>query len=480
MHGGFDLDGGRHGAFPAHTVASFETHMHRWKQKREDRQNPQHQHYRKQMPKMVPPSYVRLFQITLSQTHSSKFKEHFGAASIDGTLHTPFQLMAGSDDQVAGSADQVAESAAIATRFQVRLFNEDTRMAIDSKTSFLDSDAAMELVTQVRNYKGTKLWLFVMDRVQKMVAEERGSYVSPFQVRLGYEQILGTAFKTHWLHKQDFKESIEDLTVCGGSKRPRATAATAVSRPEKQQKTKVPLWKKQQQQQEQQQRPPAPSTRVTLVPRLQARLLRPPPRLRPPPPGLRPPLGPRPPSGPPPPHLLARCGLPQPVVMMIPRPPSHPPTREQRVTQVVEERTRRTARSIGASPLRHAACESGAILRASPYSVSRSLDKILADHEECEVQPRHGRRRRSRSCQPVGDIHRAFHRNSPAEIVCEVKLRATTLRRRSRSPCRRRPTQNRGPISLPGNHEAAYDIWLNRKVQALHPEMMWERLVLRH
>ena len=236
------------------TKASLETHKHLWRERVENRRNPKHKEFGKPMPKMIPPSYVRLFQITLSQTHSSKFKEHFGAASIDGTLHTPFQLMAGSDDQVAGSA-------AIATRFQVRLFNEDTRMAIDSKTSFLDSDAAMELVTQVRNYKGTKLWLFMMDRVQKMAAEERGSYVSPFQVRLGYEQILGTAFKTHWLHKQDFKESIEDLTVCGGSKRPRATAATAVSRPEKQQKTKVPLWKKQQQQQEQQQRPPAPSTR---------------------------------------------------------------------------------------------------------------------------------------------------------------------------------------------------------------------------
>ena len=35
---------------------------------------------------------------------------------------------------------------------------------------------------------------------------------------------------------------------------------------------------------------------------------------------------------------------------------------------------------------------------------------------------------------------------------------------------------------LPGNHDAAYDIWLNWKVQALHPrfEVMWERLVLRH
>ena len=104
----------------------------------------------------------------------------------------------------------------------------------------------------------------------------------------------------------------------------------------------------------------------------------------------------------------------QPVVMLTPRPPSCPPTREQRDKQAVEEHMRRAACAIGASVPRRAACEIGAIPRASPYSVPRSLDEILADHGVCEVQPRHGRRRG-----------------------------------RSRSQRRRRPTQNRGPISLP-------------------------------
>ena len=39
---------------------------------------------------------------------------------------------------------------------------EDTRLAIDSKTSFLEHDSARDLVAQVQNYRGTKLWLFVM------------------------------------------------------------------------------------------------------------------------------------------------------------------------------------------------------------------------------------------------------------------------------------------------------------------------------
>ena len=104
-----------------HTVASFETHKHLWKERREERrEDPKHPEHGKPMPMMIPPSYVRLFQITLAQTHSDKFRQHFGAATIDGTLHTPFQLMVRSADEVAGSAERVAESAALATRFQVR------------------------------------------------------------------------------------------------------------------------------------------------------------------------------------------------------------------------------------------------------------------------------------------------------------------------------------------------------------------------
>ena len=76
-----------------HTVASFETHKRLWNARRQERDNPSHKHHGKQMPRMIPPSYVRLFQITLSQTHSSKFRQHFGAAVMDGTLDEPFKLL---------------------------------------------------------------------------------------------------------------------------------------------------------------------------------------------------------------------------------------------------------------------------------------------------------------------------------------------------------------------------------------------------
>ena len=187
-----------------HTVASFETHKRLWKAQRAKRRNPSHIHYGKQMPRMIPPSYVRLFQITLSQTHSSKFRQHFGATTI---LDAPFQLLWG----VTGS--QVAESATMATNFQRRLFTEDTRLAIDSKTSFLDDHETQDLVTQVRGLftsdSGTKLWLFVMKRVreiqQQAQAAKRGEgwkQPSPVQLRMGYEQILGARINQRWRRKR--------------------------------------------------------------------------------------------------------------------------------------------------------------------------------------------------------------------------------------------------------------------------------------
>ena len=55
----------------------FETHKRLWKERREERQDPQHPEYGKPVPMMIPPSHARLFQITLAQTHSTKFQQHF-------------------------------------------------------------------------------------------------------------------------------------------------------------------------------------------------------------------------------------------------------------------------------------------------------------------------------------------------------------------------------------------------------------------
>ena len=68
------------------TVASFETHKARWLQKHQDRLDENHRDFGKPMPRMIPPSFVRLFQLTLAQVHSDKFMQHFGSAKIEDIL----------------------------------------------------------------------------------------------------------------------------------------------------------------------------------------------------------------------------------------------------------------------------------------------------------------------------------------------------------------------------------------------------------
>ena len=104
---------------------------------------------------------------------------------------------------MAGTAAQVAESAAIATAFQIRLFNEDTRTAIDARTNFLNESD--DLVREVQNYRGTQLWQFVWDRVQEKqnaqqkLKQDPRKQPSPNEVRFGYELIMAAAFKDRWL-----------------------------------------------------------------------------------------------------------------------------------------------------------------------------------------------------------------------------------------------------------------------------------------
>ena len=193
------------------TVSTFETHKNIWRQKRKRRLDPRHPHHGKPMPLIIPPSYVRLFQIILSQVHSEKFRQHFGAVDTDGTLRTPFQMLALcsiESDKVTASVASVAESVAQASKFQVRLFMTDARLAIDSRTSFLDCQQAQDLVSQVRRYRGTKLWMFVMKQVKQMAMKKTGPMKdpSPFLLHSGYQQIMGAAFKKRWQHALDHKQ----------------------------------------------------------------------------------------------------------------------------------------------------------------------------------------------------------------------------------------------------------------------------------
>ena len=75
------------------TKASFEEHAKRQAIKRKERKDPGHKDYGKDMPRCIPPSYIRVFQLTLVQTYDRKFKQHFGNASMNSILHTPYHLL---------------------------------------------------------------------------------------------------------------------------------------------------------------------------------------------------------------------------------------------------------------------------------------------------------------------------------------------------------------------------------------------------
>ena len=108
------------------TVASFDTHKAIWKPRRQDRQKKCNRDYGKLMPRMIPPNLVHLFQITLAHTHKKKFIQHFGNAFLDGSLHTPIQVLA--------ERDGVAVSAVVATNVQINSFTNDTLNAIYKNT----------------------------------------------------------------------------------------------------------------------------------------------------------------------------------------------------------------------------------------------------------------------------------------------------------------------------------------------------------
>ena len=182
------------------TVASYESHKKSWLAKREERKHWKHPDHLKAMSRLIPPSFVRLYQLALAQTHSKKFMEHFGAAKVADILNIPIQVMA--------EESGFDPSSAVATDFQVSLFEEDTTLALDEITASLDAAEVASYVEQARAYKGNGLFMFVLERATEHVAHRTpsGQTPSPFRARLLYEHIIGTAFHSLQREKQEADE----------------------------------------------------------------------------------------------------------------------------------------------------------------------------------------------------------------------------------------------------------------------------------
>ena len=94
----------------------FDKHKREWQQRHGGRKDPNHKHFNKPMPRMIPPNFVCLFQIALSQIHNKKFMEHFGyMLDVEDGVHQDVAI------QVIAERHGVAASAAVATSFQTRV-----------------------------------------------------------------------------------------------------------------------------------------------------------------------------------------------------------------------------------------------------------------------------------------------------------------------------------------------------------------------
>ena len=116
------------------------------------------------MPRMIPASFVRLFQLALAQVHRKMFMRHFGWA-VEKVLHTPIQVVA--------EQQGVDVSVAVATNIQIRVFNEDTRMGFDTITSDLDTVEVAGYVRQAQEFQGSGLFMFVLNRAVQHVEERK-------------------------------------------------------------------------------------------------------------------------------------------------------------------------------------------------------------------------------------------------------------------------------------------------------------------
>ena len=194
------------------TVASLETHKACWKQKRQDRKDENHKDVGKPMPRMFPPSFVRLFQFALAQVHSKKFMQHFGFATIEHILHTPIQVLA--------ERKGVAVSAAVATDFQINLFTEGIRAAFDNITSTLDTAEVVAIVQQATPlFSGSAMDNIRYGRIgandADVIAAAKAAHAHDFIKKLpdGYQTDLG-----------------ERATTLSGGQRQRIAIARAVLR----------------------------------------------------------------------------------------------------------------------------------------------------------------------------------------------------------------------------------------------------------
>ena len=154
------------------TYASFEAQVQHRTMLQEARQDPKHKHHGTPLPRLIPPSLVKLWQICLAQAHSKFYTMHFGDMSVHRLVYKPLAVRA-EDADLSFEMEQISD-------LQVQAFDEDWVRALDSLGQ-LSQAQQKTILAQMRSYSGAKLWQYTLELTNKAAPRSRR--------RVAFEQI---------------------------------------------------------------------------------------------------------------------------------------------------------------------------------------------------------------------------------------------------------------------------------------------------
>lgn len=176
------------------TVASFEAQVAHRTRVKAQRENPDHRDHGKPMPRLIPPSYVKLWQVCLSQSHSELYWNHFGNMPPAALLMDPLAVMV----ERKGGLEYVSGP------LQERLFDAAFTKSIDIVSSTFAEGTV--LLDKMDEYKGSKLWTY-------LYAETSAMFRHSHRRRFAFEHLAAIAAKRNSADRQVHEQRL--ASSCG-------------------------------------------------------------------------------------------------------------------------------------------------------------------------------------------------------------------------------------------------------------------------
>ena len=151
---------------------------------RKQRANPEHLDHGKPLPRLIPASLCKLWQICIAQAHGDFFQQHFGDMSVHRLARTPLAILANERDL------DIGEEQVHISKVQARLFDQDWLNSLDSLTVSLDLQEP--IMSKLRHFKGVGFWKYTLEMTDDLRPHFRG--VRSHLSRNVFEQISARVF----------------------------------------------------------------------------------------------------------------------------------------------------------------------------------------------------------------------------------------------------------------------------------------------